>query len=283
MSKGAAKLRHLLFEDRLHIMPCCFDGLSAKLIEQAGFSMTFMSGFAVSASRLGLPDTGLISFGEMLDQGRSICGTVSIPVLGDGDTGYGNAMNVKRTVREYERAGFACIMIEDQVSPKRCGHVKGKQVVDRRDALIRMRSAIDARDQGEDILIMARTDARATHGFDEALYRCQAFADLGADILFMEAPESVAEMETFCRQVTGTKMANMLEQGKTPILPPDDLAAMGYSIAAYPLTLLGVAVGAMQEALQRLRRGEHDEKMVDFEDLKKVVGFPEYYREQGDY
>lgn len=158
---ATTSLKALLAKPGLLIMPCCYDALSAKLIEQAGFKLTFMSGFAVSASRLGLPDTGLISYGEMIDQGRSICTATSLPVLGDGDTGYGNAVNTKRTVQGYAQAGFACIMIEDQVSPKRCGHTKGKQVVDRHEACKRIEAAVDARNEGADIMIMARTDARA--------------------------------------------------------------------------------------------------------------------------
>ena len=157
-------------------MPCCFDALSARLIEQAGFAATFMSGFGVAAARLAMPDTGLISFGEMLDQGRSICQATTLPVIGDSDTGYGNALNVKRTVREYARAGFAAVMIEDQVAPKRCGHTAGKAVVERDEAILRIRAACDARDEGADILILARTDARATHGLDEAIARARAFA-----------------------------------------------------------------------------------------------------------
>src|SRR5512145_972917 len=149
-SKGsapsAAALRRLLEPPGLHVMPCCFDAHSARLIERAGFALTFMSGFAVSASRIGLPDTGLISYGEMLDQGRNICSAVEIPVIGDGDTGYGNAINVKRTVAGYAAAGFACAMIEDQRAPKRCGHTRGKEVVDRSEAVTRIRAAVEARD-----------------------------------------------------------------------------------------------------------------------------------------
>ena len=184
----ANRLRRVLTSPGLALMPCCFDALSARLIQRAGFDLTFMSGFAVSAARLGAPDTGLISYGEMLDQGRNICASVDIPVLGDADTGYGNPINVKRTVNGYAQVGFACLMIEDQVAPKRCGHTRGKQVVERAEALTRIRAAVDARKEGRDILILARTDARATHGLEEALWRAQAFADLGADIVFVEAP-----------------------------------------------------------------------------------------------
>src|SRR5215813_13682733 len=167
----AQKLREVLVGPALEVVPGCFDALSAKLVADAGFKATFMSGFAVSAARLGLPDTGLISFAEMLDSLRNCAsGAARIPLIGDGDTGYGNALNVQRTVVEYARAGAAAVMIEDQVSPKKCGHTRGKQVVSREEARVKIRAAVEAR---ADILIMARTDARAVHGFDEALARCR--------------------------------------------------------------------------------------------------------------
>lgn len=162
MQSPTKRLQALLNGPEFLSMPCCFDALSARLIEQAGFPLTFMSGFAVSAARLAAPDTGLISYAEMVNQGRDICAAVSIPVIGDGDTGYGNPANVKRTVHGYAQAGFAGIMIEDQLAPKRCGHTLGKEVVSRREALQRLQAAVDARDEGAEILIMARTDARAT-------------------------------------------------------------------------------------------------------------------------
>lgn len=259
-------------------MPCCYDALSAKLIEEAGFPLTFMSGFAVSAARLGLPDTGLISYGEMVDQGRNLCGAVSIPVIGDADTGYGNPMNVKRTVHGYAAAGFACAMIEDQVSPKRCGHTAGKEVVSRADAVARVRAAVEAREDGAGILIMARTDARGPVGFDEALARGQAFVEAGADIVFVEAPRSEAEMERICREISGPQMANLVEEGDTPLLPPARLAQLGYKIAAYPLTLLMASAFAMRRALAQLKAGDHPTERLRFEELRELVGFPEYDR-----
>jgi 2-methylisocitrate lyase-like PEP mutase family enzyme len=283
LTPPAARLAELLDAGRLLVMPCCFDALSAKLIEEAGFPLTFMSGFAVSAARLGAPDTGLISYGEMLDQGRNICSAVSIPVIGDADTGYGNAVNVKRTVQGYARAGFACAMIEDQVAPKRCGHTRGKHVVSREEALARVRAAVDAREEGADILVMARTDARFGHGFDEALWRCQAFRDLGADITFFEAPHSESEMQRLCAEISGPTMANMVEEGDTPILSPKRLEQIGYRIAAYPLTLLAAAVRAMQAALCDIEAGRESTGGVDFETLREVVGFPDYDREQERY
>ena len=273
----AERLRRLLGEPTLHVMPCCFDALSARLVERAGFPLTFMSGFAVSAARLAAPDTGLISFGEMLDQGRSICQAVEIPVIGDADTGYGNPLNVRRTLESYARAGFAGAMIEDQVAPKRCGHTRGKQVVSREEARLRIRAAVDAREDGAEILVMARTDARAGHGMDEAIERCRAFADLGADILFLEAPQSERELVTFCEAFARIpKMVNLVEDGDTPNLSHQALAAMGVRIAAYPLTLLSSGVRAMQEALAALAAGQPAPRRLTFGELQALVGFPEY-------
>lgn len=276
MTSPAAALRDLLHGPDLLIMPCCFDGLSARLIERAGFPLTFMSGFSVAAARLARPDTGLLSYGEILDQGRSILEAVTLPVMGDGDTGYGNALNVERTVEGFAKAGFAAIMIEDQLAPKRCGHTKGKEVVTRDEAMVRLRAAVQAREKGADILILARTDARATLGFQEAIERVKMFEDLGADILFLEAPESVDEMALFNQAVTLPTMANMLEDGLTPYLPPDTLKDLGYQIAAYPLTLLSSAVRAMQESLERLKKGQSVERRVGFKELQEIVGFNDY-------
>ncbi len=272
----AARLRALLAEPGLTVMPCCFDALSARLIERAGFPLTFMSGFAVAAARHALPDTGLVSYGEMVEAGRAICVAVSIPVIGDGDTGYGNPLNVKRTVAGYARAGFAAVMIEDQVAPKRCGHTAGKEVVSRAEAVARIRAAVDARDEGADILILARTDARAPLGLDEALARIRAFEAAGADILFLEAPRGEDEMRAFCAAAARPKMANMVEGGDTPILPPERLAEIGYSIAAYPLTLLASAVRAMEDALAALAAGRTPARQASFAELRALVGFPDY-------
>jgi 2-methylisocitrate lyase-like PEP mutase family enzyme len=284
MQPKATIIRDLLNQPGLLIMPCCFDALSAKLIEQAGFPLTFMSGFAVSATRLAMPDTGLISFGEMVDQGRNICSAVAMPVIGDGDTGYGNAMNVKRTLHGYAGAGFGGIMIEDQIAPKRCGHTRGKQVVSREEAVARIRAAVDARKTApNDIIIIARTDAGATHGLDEALWRLQAFEDCGADILFLEAPRSETEMRRFCSTLKGAKMANMVEQGKTPFLEPQKLEEIGYKIVAYPLTLLSAAVLAMQKTLADLKNGRQATDLLDFSVLQETVGFNQYYEEEKQY
>jgi 2-methylisocitrate lyase-like PEP mutase family enzyme len=283
-STPAQRLRQVLSAEGCRLMPCCFDGLSARLVEQAGFPLTFMSGFSVAAARAALPDTGLLTVTEMLDQGRSICDAVSIPVIGDGDTGHGNVANVRRSVQQFARAGFAGIMLEDQLAPKRCGHTGVREVVSRQEALGRIRAAVAARDAGADLVIVARTDARsalaATEGeaaaLKEAIWRLNAFADLGADVMFLEAPRSEAEMELFCAQVPGWRMANMLEEGITPLLPPQRLAAMGFRIAAYPLTLLACAAAAMQAALADLAAGRTPEARLDFASLRALVGFEAY-------
>jgi len=281
----AQRLRELLAQPHVEIMPGCYDGLSAKLVADAGYKVAFMSGFAVSAARLGMPDTGLISFTEMLDSLRNCCTAAgSMPMIGDGDTGYGNALNVQRTVVEYARAGAACVMIEDQVSPKKCGHTRGKQVIPREEARMKIRAAVDARGDA-DILIMARTDARATHGFDEALNRCKDFEAEGADIIFFEAPETDEEMRRFCGSMKRPCMANMVPGGKTPILPPAKLQEVGYKLALYPVMLLSSAVSAMQATLAALRPESNlpQPPAIGFTDLQTVVGFPDYWSKETRY
>jgi len=204
-------------------------------------------------------------------------------VIADGDTGYGNALNVKRTVADYAAAGCACVMIEDQVSPKRCGHTRGKQIVGFDEACLRIRAAVDARNEGADILVMARTDARGVDGMEEAMRRMRAFHDLGADILFLEAPKSIEEMRAFCSGVPGVKMANLIEHGLTPVLKPQELVEIGYSIAAYPLALLQATVTAIESALASLATGLYPSGLKGFEHVKDVIGFPEYYQQEERY
>eukprot|EP00798_Chlamydomonas_sp_ICE-L_P024508 gene24508-10107_t len=249
-SSRTQKLRELLASPGIKKGPCCHDALSARLIERAGFPYAFMSGFCTSSAKLGAPDVGLISYGEMVDQGRYINeATHSMPIIGDGDTGYGNAMNVKRTVRGYAQAGFAGILIEDQIAPKSCGHVKGKKITGREEAVSRIRAAADARDEGADILIVARTDARQAVSLEEALWRAQAFADAGADILFIDALESAEEMQAFCNV-----------DKNVPKL----------------------CIRAMEIALEGLKDGKiPDERSLgSFGDIQAAVGFPDYYTEE---
>lgn len=288
MTSRAEILRRLLAEDRCHRVPCTWDALSARMIADAGFPFTFMSGFAVSAARLGEPDLGLISYAEMADQVRNICAATTIPVIADGDTGYGNALNVERTVKGYAQAGAACIMIEDQVAPKRCGHTQGKLVVDRSEAVDRIRAAVHAREEirknGGDILILARTDARGTHDLAEALWRAAAFKDAGADILFVEAPQSEDEMARIPKDVPGIHMANLVEGGKTPIPSIARLGELGFRIAIHPLTLLSAAMRAIAESLGDLKAGRNPEaRLIGFDDIKRIAGFDAYYASEQRY
>lgn len=284
MPSQADKLRALLAQDTLNVMPCCFDALSAKLIEQAGFSLTFMSGFATSASRIGQPDLGLMSYAEVLDQARNITDAIQIPLIADGDTGYGNAMNLRRTVTGFAKAGAAAVMIEDQLAPKRCGHTPGKAVVSRAEAFDRIRAAQDAKDAGADILILARTDARHDHGLTEAIDRAAKFKELGADILFVEAPKTVEEMQTICRELPGPKMANIVEGGETPELSHKELEDIGFSIAAYPLTLMASAMQAMMGTLAKLKSDEdRTPDLMNFSELRDRIGFNDYYEASAHY
>ena len=280
----ATKLRELISSGVFLPMPCCFDALSGKMIEQAGFSLTFMSGFAASASRIGAPDLGLMSYGEVVDHARNITDATSIPLIADGDTGYGNAMNVIRTVSGLAKAGCAGVLIEDQLAPKRCGHTPGKEVVGREEAFDRIKAAVDARENGDDILVMARTDANHTYGLTEALERAQKFHDLGADILFVEAPKNEEEMKQICSELPGCKMANIVEGGLTPNIPMTELNEMGYQIAAYPLTLLSASMRAMKNALANLKSDTpRDNDILNFSELRDIIGFEEYYEISSQY
>ncbi|XP_039684147.1 2,3-dimethylmalate lyase isoform X1 [Medicago truncatula] len=246
---AATVLRRIISTPGCHQGPACFDALSAKLIESAGFSYCITSGFSISATRLGLPDAGFISYGEILDQGRLVTQAVNIPVIGDADNGYGNSMNVKRTVKGFIHAGFAGILLEDQMSPKACGLTRGRKVVSREEAVMRIKAAVDARSEsGSDIVIVARSDARQGVSLEEALVRTKLFADAGADVCFIDALGSVEEMKAFCQVAPRVpKLANMLERGgKTPILNPQELDQVGYKLAVYPLSLMGVSIRAMQ-------------------------------------
>ncbi|KAJ7008635.1 hypothetical protein D5086_005699 [Populus alba] len=287
-NSAAKKLRLILDSPGVHQGPACFDALSALLVQRAGFDYCFTSGFSISAAKLGLPDTGFISYGEMVDQGQQITQAVSIPVIGDADNGYGNPMNVKRTVKGYIRAGFAGIILEDQVSPKACGHTRGRKVVSREEAIMRIKAAVDAREEtGSDIVIVARTDSRQAVSLDESLWRSRAFADAGADVLFIDALASREEMKSFCEiSPLVPKMANMLEGGgKTPILTPFELEEVGYKLVAYPLSLIGVSIRAMQDSLAAIKGGRIPPpgSMPSFEEMKDILGFNTYYEEEKQY
>jgi 2-methylisocitrate lyase-like PEP mutase family enzyme len=281
----AARLRQLLSQPGLIQAPGCYDAFSARLIEQAGFRAAYMTGFGTAASVLGQPDTGLISFAEMAGHARNIASTLRIPLIADADTGYGNALNTYRTVRAYAQAGVAAVQIEDQVAPKKCGHTQGKAIIPLGEMVGKVRAAADARAE-QDIVLVIRTDARAVAGFDAALERCLAFREAGADVLFFEAPETEAELETIARRIPAPLLVNLVEGGKTPLLPRSRLEALGYKIAIYPATLLLTVAKAMQRQLRRVA-GEDaygpNADQIAFEELKTLVGFPDYYAREEKY
>ena len=281
--ENSTKLRNLIKNNSFLPIPSCFDALSAKLIEQTGFDAMFMSGFAASASRIGEPDLGVMTLTEVLDQLNNITDATSLPVIGDGDTGYGNAMNVQRTVKSFAKIGCAGVLIEDQLSPKRCGHTPGKDVVSREEAFDRIKASVDAREE-KDILIMARTDANHTHGIKEAIERAQIFHELGSDILFVEAPKTEDEMRLICQEVPGCKIANIVEGGLTPNLSMKELEDIGYNMAVYPLTALSSAMKAMVDSLNKLKiDDDRSSNLMSFTELRKRVGFDDYYEVSSRY
>ena len=281
--ENSTKLRNLIKNNSFLPIPSCFDALSAKLIEQTGFDAMFMSGFAASASRIGEPDLGVMTLTEVLDQLNNITDATTLPVFGDGDTGYGNAMNVQRTVKSFAKIGCAGVLIEDQLSPKRCGHTPGKDVVSREEAFDRIRASVDAREE-KDILIMARTDANHTHGIKEAIERAQIFHELGSDILFIEAPKTEDEMRLICQEVPGCKIANIVEGGLTPNLSMKELEDIGYNMAVYPLTALSSAMKAMVDSLNKLKTDDdRSSNLMSFKELRKRVGFDDYYEVSSRY
>ena len=265
--------------------PGCYDAFSARLIERAGFEVAYMTGFGSSASVLGMPDAGLMSFAEMADHAGRIANAINIPLIADGDTGYGNALNTHRTVQAYIRAGVAGIQLEDQVAPKKCGHTKGKQVIPAGEMVGKIRAASDAREAG-DIVLVIRTDARAVNGFDDALERCRAYAEAGADVIFFEAPENEQEMRDAVQAIDSPMLVNVVEGGKTPCLPARELEQIGFKIAIYPVSLLLSAAKVMQKQLEALKKPDQYDLYADqitFEELKDLVGFPEYYAREDRY
>ena len=270
------QLRKRLAQPGIVVAPGCYDAVSAKLIERAGFEVAYMTGFGSTASVLGLPDTGIMDFTQMATHASNLANVLNIPLIADADTGYGNAINTHRTVQTYARNGVAGIQLEDQVSPKRCGHTEGKALIPLPEMVGKLRAARDASDE---IVIVARTDARAVEGFDAALERCLAFEEAGADVIFLEAPRNLEEMQEIPKHVKKPLLANMVEGGHTPFLNGAQLEALGFKIAIYPVTLLLSAVHAMQKQLQRFRAQDHDAilpEQISFLELQELVGFPEY-------
>lgn len=254
------------------------DVFTARLVEAAGLETVFIGGFGTSASMLGLPDVGFLTLTEMADAVRRMAQRVSIPVVADGDTGHGDLHNVARTVREFERAGAAGVLLEDQVSPKRCGHFQGKQVIPVEEMVLKLRTALDAR-RDPDFVIIARTDARAVEGIDAAIARVNRYGAAGADVCFIEAPESRPELERIPREVKYPLLVNMLTGGVTPILTVDELGKLGYKIVVCPIESLLITATAMQKLIAALlQRGRVDlpaGEMMTFAEIKKLLGLDE--------
>jgi 2-methylisocitrate lyase-like PEP mutase family enzyme len=272
-------LKKLLQRDKLLVAPGCFDGLSARLVQEAGYEAAYLSGGAVARS-MGIPDIGLVSMSEAIERAVQVVSVVNIPVIADADTGYGNAVNLVRTVREFERVGVAAIHIEDQITPKRCGHLDGKEVIPLAEMEAKLKAALAARTD-PDFVIIARTDARGVNGFDDAIERARVFAKVGVDAIFVEAPQSEEELAEIPRRLPGVPLlVNVFKGGKTPMLPMERLQKMGYRIAIYPSETQRAAIHAMRNALATLKREgtteSIDATLTTFKERDRVVGLDEW-------
>lgn len=279
-------LKQLLQRDKLLVAPGCFDGLSARLVEEAGFEAAYLSGGAVARS-MGIPDIGLVTMSETIERAGQAVSAVKLPVIADADTGYGNAVNLVRTVREFERAGVAAIHIEDQITPKRCGHLDGKEVISIPEMAKKLEAALAARTDA-DFCIIARTDARGVHGLDDAIERARVFAKLGVDAIFVEAPQSEEELAEIPQRLPGVPLlVNVFKGGKTPMLPVERLQAMGYRIAIYPSETQRAAIHAMRRALSTLKREgtteSIDDSLTTFKERDKVVGLDDWQKIEQQY
>ena len=269
--------RQLVEADEILLLPGVHDALSARLAEAAGFSALTCGGYAATASLLGAPDIAQLSMVEMAEMYARLCDATKLPVLADADTGYGNAINVARTVRCFERAGVAALFIEDQVAPKRCGHMEGKRVIPVAEMVAKLKGALDAR-QDHDLVIMARTDARATEGLEGAIERAQIYREAGADVIFVEAPLTVDEMSRICSEIPAPCMANNVEGGKTPLLSAEALQQIGYAVVAFPVAATYVIAHALSRFYGVLKAtGESaslQKEMASFAGFHDIVGLP---------
>jgi 2-methylisocitrate lyase-like PEP mutase family enzyme len=274
---STAKLRNLLSQKKLIVAPGAYDALTAKLIEGAGFDCVYMTGFGTAAATLGLPDIGLLTMTEMLQNARAIADAVDIPLIADADTGYGNPINVVRTVREYEKAGAAAIHIEDQVWPKRCGHMSGKQVIPQEDMAAKVRAAVDSKTSA-DFLIIARCDALAVEGWDATIDRGHAYEQAGADVIFIEAPETVEQMRQIPKLFDVPCLLNIAP--RTPLLPNKELEEMGYAIVIFPGLCLATTLQANIEALKKFgetgKAPEFGDFLTSFVQFNEFIGVPKY-------
>jgi methylisocitrate lyase len=279
MQKKVSIREQLEDKNRIIVLPGVFDALSARIAEQVGFDAMFQTGYGSSAALLGMPDFGFLNAGETVDNARRIIRAVRVPVLVDADTGYGNPLNVWRTVQDLESSGAAGIFLEDQVWPKRCGHMVGKDVIPRDEYLPKLKAAIQAR-RSKDFIIVARTDARAPIGLDEAIERGKAYKKAGADVIFVEAPRSIEELKKVADEIDAPLVANMIEDGVTPTLPAQELLKLGYRIAVFPLSALYSATYAMREVLTELKKTgatkQTRKMMVTFKDFNRFVDLDRY-------
>lgn len=282
----AKQIHDLLHLKGVLVMPGVYDSLSAKIAARAGFEVIFITGYSLSATLLGEPDFGLLTQTEMLTSAQRICAGVDTPVIVDADTGYGNAINVIRTVKELTRVGAAGMFLEDQIWPKRCGHMKGKQVIPLEEQLKKLQAAMEARGE-EDLYIVARTDARQALGLTEAIRRGVAFKEAGADAIFIEAPESKEEMREIARHVPGPLVANMIERGVTPLMAPEELRELGFQLIVWPLSPLYAASKALQDVYTTLRQKGSTQEMLDrlisFDEFHEIVGLKEKYALDAKY
>ena len=274
-----ARLRELLSAGPPLMAPGAYDALSARLVEQAGFDCVYMTGFGTTASLIGRPDVGLLSGSEMVENARRIVAAVDLPVIADADTGYGNAINVVRTVQLYEQAGVAGIQLEDQVMPKKCGHMSGKQLIGADEMVGKLRAAVEAR-RDPDLLVIARTDAVAVTGTDDAIARARAFADAGADVLFVEAPTSEADIERVATELRGVAplVFNWAEGGRTPPLSLERITELGFALVIYPIGTLLAATAGMRSLLATLKRDGVPTAALDdvtaFGEFTDLIGLP---------
>lgn len=285
--KKARVLRNLLKEPRIIVAPGAPNALTAKIIEQTGgFQAIYMTGSGTTTNFIGEPDIGLLTMTEMITQAKNLDMAVGLPVIADANTGYGNAINVVRTVREYERTGVAAIHIEDQVFPKRCGHFEGKQVVSQSEMVGKIKAAVEARED-PDFVLIARTDARAVLGLDEALRRAYAYLEAGADVIFVEAPQSLEELEIIAKSINAPLLANMVEDGKTPLLTAQELEEIGYKIVIFPSSAQRAAAKAIQELMQLLKETgttkDFSDRMVTFEGRNLITGLARYKEMEKKY
>jgi len=272
---SAQRVRNLLARDEPLVMGGFYDGVSARLVARAGFPLAFMGGYAVAASLLGEPDIGLLTQAEMADAARRLCRLVPAPVLVDADTGYGNVPNVVRTAELYAQAGAAGLFLEDQVWPKRCGHMAGKEVVERKEWLTKLRAVLQLR-PAIDLFVVARTDARGPKGLKEAIVRGRAARDLGVDAVFVEAPQSVAELDAIALGVPGPKVANMVEWGRTPLLGPGELHERGFDLIVYPVAAILAQARAVEDVYVALRKDGSTahvmQRLYPFEEFNALLG-----------